>query len=127
MKVLYIEPDRLLAKSVSDYLQSFGHRVEWCTDAQNAINAADKSMPDIIIMELLLAGHSGIEFLYELRSYSEWQAIPVIVFTVLPPESAGLDNPAWQQAGLAAYHYKPRSSLAALRRSLDKAAAIVSA
>lgn len=127
MKILYIEPDRLLANSVSDYLRSFGHVVDWRSDAQNAINAADKSMPDAIIMELLLADHSGIEFLYELRSYSEWQAIPVVIFTVLPPESAGLDSPAWQQVGLAAYHYKPRSSLAALKYSLDEAVLAVSA
>ena len=36
------------------------------------------------MLELQIARHNGIEFLYEFVSYPEWQSIPVVILTVLP-------------------------------------------
>jgi two-component system phosphate regulon response regulator PhoB len=70
--ILLIEPDRLLAEIYQRALSSEGHNVVVCAGAQSAILSADQSTPDLVILELQLVEHSGIEFLYEFRSYSEW-------------------------------------------------------
>ncbi len=111
-QILLIEPDRILAETYGRSLVAAGHRVMSCFTAQAAVQAADKQQPDLVILELQLVEHSGIEFLYEFRSYSEWQNIPVIIQTTVPPSEFS-DN--WQlmreELGVQAYLYKPQTSL----------------
>jgi DNA-binding response OmpR family regulator len=110
--VLLIEPDRLLAETYMTALLADGHTAQPCVSAQSAVFCVDEQMPDIIIMELQLTGHSGIEFLYELRSYADWRRIPVIVLSGIP---AGEFQGSWsllrKQLGVESYHYKPLTSL----------------
>lgn len=120
--VLLIEPDRLLAKTYMDGLKTAGHTADVCVSAQSAVFCIDEHMPDIIITELQLTGHSGIEFLYELRSYADWQTIPVIVMSGIP---AGEFHGSWRilknELGVSSYHYKPVTSLKNLLESLEEA------
>jgi len=83
-RMLLIEPDKILA---GNYIKAFSKMdlmVDWSSDANSAIDLADKHKPDIVVCEIQLVGHSGIEFLYEFRSYSDWQKIPIIIFTKIP-------------------------------------------
>jgi two-component system cell cycle response regulator DivK len=83
--VLLIEPDRVMAEIYKRTIEADGiSAVTSVSGAQAAIMAADKHRPDLVILELQLIEHSGVEFLYEFRSYSEWQAIPVLVQTMVP-------------------------------------------
>jgi DNA-binding response OmpR family regulator len=122
MKILLIEPDRLLADTYRVALESAGHAVVMCGGAQSAIFAADEFGPDAVVLELQLIGHSGLEFLYEFRSYPEWQQVPIVVLTHIP---AGEFSASWgmlrDQLGITAYHYKPLTSLQALLRSVANA------
>ncbi|MGC1177147.1 MAG: response regulator [Candidatus Saccharimonadales bacterium] len=118
-RIFLIEPDRVLAEIYQRALARAGHEVVVCAAAQAAILVADKTRPDVVIVELQLIEHSGIEFLYEFRSYPDWQRIPVIVHTHVPPgEFAG----SWQllkdELSVHAYLYKPHTSL---RQLVDSA------
>jgi DNA-binding response OmpR family regulator len=119
--ILLVEPDRILAKTYFAALKAAGHVVRITATAQSAVFCADDVRPDIAIIELQLASHSGIEFLYEFRSYPDWQKIPVIVNTCVP---AGEFSDSWQsmrkQLTISAYHYKPLSSLRMLIQSVNE-------
>jgi DNA-binding response OmpR family regulator len=117
--ILLLEPNRLLASQYRRYLEQQDHVVTWCQNAQNGINIADSMTPDIVIMELLLAGHSGIEFLYEFRSYSEWQNIPVIVLSRLPRTGVTSSDRVFLELGVLSYLYKPETSLHSLGQKLE--------
>jgi CheY-like chemotaxis protein len=56
--------------------------------------------------------HNGLEFLYEFRSYPDWQDVPVLLLTNVSP---GTFAASWQlltgQLGVRSYLYKPRTSL----------------
>lgn len=123
MKVLLLEPDKVLANTYRQALQSQGHQVTMCASAQAAIFAADELKPDVVVVELQLVGHSGLEFLYEFRSYEDWRAIPVIIQTNVP---AGEFSDSWdllsEELGVSAYHYKPLTSLKSLFSSVAAAA-----
>lgn len=82
--IILLEPDRILAEAYYRGLTVAGHSVTACASAQAAIMAADQQTPDVVVMELQLIEHSGIEFLYEFRSYSDWQNIPVIINSFVP-------------------------------------------
>ncbi len=124
MKILLLEPDKVLADTYRQVLMQAGHKVVMCATAQAAVFAADELQPDLVVMELQLTGHSGIEFLYEFRSYEDWGDVPVVILTNVP---AGEFDGSWdllqQQLGVRAYHYKPLTSLRSLLRSVEAVAA----
>lgn len=119
-RILLVEPDRLLAKTYAKSLRQAGHAVTCCLTGQAAIQAADRQTPDAIVLELQLKGHNGVEFLYELRSYPEWQDLPVVVNTLVPEQS--LHSIATVPLlHINAYLYKPNSSLAKLLEAVNDA------
>jgi DNA-binding response OmpR family regulator len=121
MHILLIEPDRILADTYRQAFELEGHSVMMCASAQSAIYGADEKCPDVVILELQLIGHSGIEFLYEFRSYAEWQAIPVVVHTQVP---AGEFIDSWQfmqeELGVGSYLYKSLTSIHGLSRAVNE-------
>ncbi len=115
--VLLLEPNTLLAQTYAAALECDNHSVTAVHDAQAGITAADEHTPDLIIVELQLSRHNGIEFLHELRSYYEWRSIPVIVHTTLaPPHLAAAGELLRTNLGVQAVLYKPQTSLAELLR-----------
>lgn len=118
--ILIIEPNNIIAAQQSKFLKDRGHEVDVCKDVQTAILHADSKAPDIIILELLLKTHNGIEFLYELRSYSEWQDIPVIINSRLPIEECGLTKEAINRLGIKDYFYKPVTKLSKISDKIDR-------
>jgi DNA-binding response OmpR family regulator len=115
--ILLIEPNTLLAKSYTQALHHAGHTVAHVTGAQAAIDAADKQTPHVVIVEVQLPQHSGIEFLHEFRSYAEWINVPVVVNTALSPARMMLaKQPLKRDLGVVDILYKPRTSLQDLVR-----------
>lgn len=119
-RILLIEPDRIIAEQTRDFLAGHDYVVDMCLDAQRAISAADAYRPDIVIMEIALAAHSGIEFLYEFRSYTEWRNIPVLVFSRLPASDIGLTDKAQKDLAIAEVLYKPDTNLERLLAKVEK-------
>ncbi len=110
--ILLIEPDLVLAETYRQSLRAAGHKVVCCASAQAGIISADQHQPDLVILELQLIEHSGIEFLYEFRSYPEWQDIPVIVHTFVPPAEFNHNRQLLRdQLNVAEYLYKSQTTL----------------
>jgi DNA-binding response OmpR family regulator len=121
-RLLVLEPDVRLAALYAEMLRSRQHQVATAVTAQDAILAADAVTPDLVLLELQLTAHSGIEFLYELRSYPDWRRVPVIIISNVPPaEFANSRQLLHGRLGVVAYHYKPRTSLQVLLHAVDNA------
>lgn len=118
-RILLLESDHVLAGTLASLLASAGHETVIIADAQAAVVAADGIQPEIIITDLLLAGRSGAEFLYEFRSYPDWQKIPVIIYSSLPPSDVPLDGSCFAHMDVAHYFYKPTTSLSQLLDSVN--------
>lgn len=117
--VLLVEPNKVLSKIYVSALEEAGFKVMHCSSAQSAIAAADEQLPDVVVLELNMAGHNGVEFLYELRSYPDWQKIPVIVNTMTGKDAINIGNSVWENLGIQAYHYKPQTTLKDLIKSIQ--------
>lgn len=125
MRILLLEPDHVLGKTYAQALRDSGHDVSVCPSAQTAIFSADDKRPDLVIVELQLVGHSGVEFLYEFRSYEDWRGIPVLVLSSVPPiEFKGAQKILQQELGVQDYLYKPTTSLKGLIKAASKFASI---
>ncbi len=115
-QVLLIEPDRLLAKTYTAALKAASIKIGTISSAQGAITFIDREHPELIVLELQLAKHNGVEFLYELRSHSDLRQLPVIIHTVIPEDDLHLSNMLKQQLGIIKYLYKPHTTLAELTK-----------
>lgn len=126
-RVLLIEPDKPLAGSIKKYLSLRKHQVDWRPDPQGAVNSADRRPPNVVILDLSLGKHNGVEFLYEFRSYPEWLTVPIVIYTSLSPqELAGLEK-SFEELNISAYHYKPSTTMDQLAKSVERAASAVPA
>lgn len=118
-RILLIEPDKVLGNVYKDYFQSFEYEVIHVLHAQDAIHASDMQTPDVVVLELQLANHNGIEFLHEFRSYAEWSDIPIVIHTLVPPDFCRVDSFMRRDFGIEQVLYKPATSLKKLRRAID--------
>jgi DNA-binding response OmpR family regulator len=125
MHVLLIEPDRLQAATLTQALAHAGHSVAHAASAQAAVAQADQKLPDVVVLELQLPHHNGVEFLYEFRSYYEWLQVPVVVHSFVPPRELKHAATLTQELGVKQTLYKPQTSLAQLCQAVAQAAAPV--
>lgn len=115
-KILLLESDRSVATSVQDYLAQNGYEVVWSQTAEDAIAKADKSNFVCVIAELALGAHSGIEFIHEFHSYSDFKNIPIIIFTSQHIH----DKIMLKNLGVVEYLYKPKTSLQQLLKTVNE-------
>jgi DNA-binding response OmpR family regulator len=121
MKILLVEPDAVMSRAIQRVLVAAGHTVQWRRSAQTGLDGLDHERPDVIVLETQLGLHNGIEFLYEMRSYPEWHAIPVVIHSMSHRVTAPELRRAFQGLNVHSVLYKPRTSLVALCRAITAA------
>jgi DNA-binding response OmpR family regulator len=124
MHILLIEPDTILAQLYIQALENAGHTVSFVRSADAAIHTADRKIPDVVVLEIQLTSHSGVAFLQEFRSYSDWLDIPVLLHTLIPPASLQHFQKALDEMGVVARLYKPQTTLRQLVNAVDACAPV---
>lgn len=81
--VLVVEDDAWLLELEVSVLEAAGYTVVAAPHALAAIEAIDRVHPDVIVVDVLLAGSTVFALLHELQSYDDTQRIPVIMCTNL--------------------------------------------
>ena len=112
--ILVIDPAVDFGKLTAQALQQINLQAVVATTAQEAILAVDNAKPKLIILELAMAEHNGLEFLYELRSHADLLHVPVIIYSHIAAEELGLSKSQQSRLGIAAHFYKPRTNLKTL-------------
>ena len=82
-KILLVEDDTWLAEMEARVLKAAGYEVAIAPHALAAIDRIDAQAPDVIILDVLLAGSTGFALLNELQSHSDTKRVPVILCTNL--------------------------------------------
>jgi DNA-binding response OmpR family regulator len=110
-KILIVEPDLLLGNNLKKFLEHYGFNCFLVTNGQSAIESVDNFLPDLVILEIQLVNHSGIEFLYELRSYEDTRLLKVIVYSYISKSSW---HDSWkiieEKLLIKDYLYKPEAN-----------------
>ncbi len=79
MRVLLIEDDRMIGKAVEQALKDSAYAVDWVTDGEAAIHAAESETYELVLLDLGLPRADGREVLRRLRGLS--RKLPVIIVT----------------------------------------------
>ncbi len=82
-KVLLIEDSKFLRIATERALLKAGFQVVAAADGEGGLKAANESLPDIILLDMMLPKISGLDVLKALKANSATVHIPVIVLTSL--------------------------------------------
>lgn len=78
MKILLVEDDRELAELTMEYLSGFGYQMIHEGHGLNAVERVLQETPDLLLLDIMLPGKSGIDICKELRPHYN---NPIIMLT----------------------------------------------
>ena len=103
-RLLLIEDDPAIAKSVTDSLEREGYAVAWRNNGASGIEYAEQAQPQLIVLDVRLPDGSGFDVCRELRRRKFRQ--PILMLTVRNDE---VDKVLGLEMGADAYMTKPFS------------------
>lgn len=84
MKTVLIVDDNIKNLDLfKDFVESWGYETVTAQQGKDAISLAERYLPDIILLDVMLPGMSGYEVCRELKENTKTQHIPVVMITVL--------------------------------------------
>ncbi len=109
-KILVVDDDEYILKSIDLLLKSGGYSVETASDGIEALEKVTSFNPDLIIMDIMMPGMDGISALMRIR---ERESIPVIM---LSAKGETEDKVIGLNAGADDYVTKPFSGFELMAR-----------
>ena len=119
-RILIVEDEPAIAELMAVNLRHNGFQPVWTMDAVSAQKELDEVLPDVILLDWMLPGESGLSLAKRWRSHPRTQQVPILMITARgdePDRVAGLD------AGADDYIVKPfspRELLARIRAVLRR-------
>jgi two-component system phosphate regulon response regulator PhoB len=105
--VLVVEDEPAIQELIALNLRQAGHRTLRALSAEEARNLIRDSLPDLILLDWMLPGQSGIEFARKLKTDAATKAIPIIMLTARGEEE---DRVLGLETGADDYITKPFST-----------------
>lgn len=79
IRLLLVEDDHALARGLVDNFRAEGYETRLVTRGDEAVAAVLESHPDLVVLDIMLPGRSGLDVLRELRSRGD--SVPVLMLT----------------------------------------------
>lgn len=102
MKILLAEDSGFMRLAMERVLVKAGYKVTTVEDGERAVRVARDSIPDLVLLDMMLPKLTGPEVLEALKQDSTTKHIPVIVLTSLSQKNEA----KLLQAGAAAFLMK---------------------
>ena len=119
-RILIVEDEAPIAELISVNLRHNGFQPVWAMDSESAQRELDEILPDVILLDWMLPGESGLALARRWRSAARTKAIPILMLTARGDEA---DRVAGLDAGADDYIVKPfspRELLARIRAVLRR-------
>ena len=112
-RVLIVEDEPAIAELIAVNLRHNGFQPFWTEDGNAAQRELDAVLHDVILLDWMLPGQSGVELAKKWRADSRTKAVPVLMLTARGDE---LDKVRGLDAGADDYVTKPFSTQELLAR-----------
>ncbi len=86
-RVLVVDDEPDITALVAYHLAKAGYRVSTAANGTDALKAATEQRPDVIVLDLMLPGLSGLDVLQALRKQEETRDVGVIMLTARREEA----------------------------------------
>ena len=111
--VLVVEDEPSIAELIAVNLRHNGFRTTWAIDSASAQLEIDAAVPDLILLDWMLPGESGLVLAKRWRAHPRTKEVPIIMLTARGDEA---DRVAGLDAGADDYIAKPFSTRELLAR-----------
>ncbi|MFA5107107.1 MAG: response regulator [Patescibacteria group bacterium] len=118
--VIVLEDERTLAKTMHEKLEKSGYKVQIEIDGVLGLQRIQKVKPDIVLLDCILPGLSGVDVLRALRAKPSTRAIKVIMLSNVDDEKIKKEA---LRLGALDYFIKTQVSLAKIIEEIEKALA----
>lgn len=118
-RILIVEDESALVESVKYALEAEGFDVVAAEDGRAGLEAARNLQPDLVLLDLMLPGMSGLDVCRQIRAFSD---VPIVMLTAKDSEA---DRVAGLELGADDYVTKPfstRELIARVRAHLRRSA-----
>ena len=102
--ILVVDDNRSNRRLLRSILEQDGYRVLDAIDGAPGVDAARQARPDLILLDLIMPGMSGLDACLQLKARPETSEIPIVLLSLrtgFPEEEKG------RQVGAVEYLYKP--------------------
>ena len=86
-KILVIDDDRDMLKMLEAILMLDGFEVCLCNDPEDALQLAHDELPDLILLDMLMPGKSGLDVMMEVRGTEATRNIPILFLSAVGDEA----------------------------------------
>lgn len=86
-RVMIVDDDPILLKTLPSQLQSWGFEVSTLNDPQQFWNVLEAIHPDVLVLDVQMPQVNGLELCQVLRSDSHWQQLPVLFLSIFADAS----------------------------------------
>jgi two-component system phosphate regulon response regulator PhoB len=104
--ILVVEDEPAIQELIAYNLKQAGHLPLRADNAEQALNLVANALPDLVLLDWMLPGLSGIEFARRLRADKRPRAVPIIMLTARTDEQDKLQG---LETGADDYITKPFS------------------
>lgn len=111
--VLIVEDEPAIAELIAVNLRHNGFRPIWAMDSASAQRELDAVLPDVVLLDWMLPGESGLSLAKRWRANPRTKGVPIIMLTARGDE---VDRVAGLDAGADDYIVKPFSTKELLAR-----------
>ena len=111
--ILVVEDEPSIQELISVNLKLSGHDVIRCNDAESALLKLGDTLPDLVLVDWMLPGQSGINLVRSLRAQARTRDLPIIMLTA---RSEQHDKIMGLESGADDYMTKPFSPRELLAR-----------
>ena len=80
-RILLVDDDKGTRKVMRNLVTREGFLVMEANDGREALAQLEKAVADLILLDVVMPGMDGFEFIERLRSNPEWASIPLVVVT----------------------------------------------
>ncbi|MAT61492.1 MAG: two-component system response regulator [Micrococcales bacterium] len=103
-RLLVVDDDSFVREMLRDLLEEKGYEVVEAEDGPTALAAVSERVPDLVILDIMMPGLSGIDVLKQLRKKYSANDLPVILLTAKSD-----DDTTWQgwTSGVSVFLPKP--------------------
>ncbi|MCK6433033.1 MAG: phosphate regulon transcriptional regulator PhoB [Burkholderiaceae bacterium] len=124
-RILVVEDESAIAELIAINLRHAGHEITLAASAEQAQSEVDAQLPDLVVLDWMLPGQSGLALARQWRADTRTKELPIILLTARAAEQ---DKVSGLDAGADDYLTKPFSTnelmariRAVLRRKVPEA------
>lgn len=82
-RVLVVDDEPMVRETLGHVLEDEGYVVDLAVDGETALERVHEARPDAILLDLMMPGMNGRQFLMALRENPAFQTVPVLIMTAV--------------------------------------------